>query len=148
MNDKTTYLDGLMNTALLPRGLAHEIPRLIRAAAPFVLRDLRIREERAGANDLAALVALLREKFLRGFAVFDPADDGFVESGGRGAGTAEAVIDTGDEEQASERGRLLLPAHALLDALVVIDGARGRDELVSQAVINDDLAAAITEASE
>src|SRR4051812_24127397 len=41
---------------------ASKILLLIRAAVPFVLRDLRISEKRAGADQFAVLVALFGEE--------------------------------------------------------------------------------------
>src|SRR6185503_6166047 len=109
-------------------------------------RDLGIRKERAGASDFPARVAFFRDEFFGGLAFLDPADDGLVKSGGRGAGAAEAVIDAGREEQARELRGLLLPTHLSLHSLVIIDAARGGNEFVRQSVVNDDLAAVVAEA--
>ena len=87
--------------------LLAEILFLVRAAASFVFCRLRVGKEWASADDFAIRVAFLGDEFVGGLAFFDPADDGFVESGGRGAGAAEAVIDAGREEQARELRRVL-----------------------------------------
>src|SRR5207302_2693129 len=80
-----------------------------------------------------------------GLGFFDPADDRFIEAGGLRAGAAEAVIDARNEEQAREFRRSFLAASALLDALVIINAARGGNEFVGQAVIDDEFAAVIAE---
>src|SRR5439155_21042007 len=54
-------------------------------------------------------------------------------------------IDARSQEQSRKLRRLLWSAHLLLHPLVVIDGAVRRDELVGQAVIDDELAAPVTE---
>src|SRR5687768_12811714 len=63
---------------------------LVRASASFVFRDLRIGEQRAGADDFAARVAFFGEEFVGGFAFFDPADESFNEAGGPRARSVEA----------------------------------------------------------
>src|SRR5687768_8133620 len=75
-------------------------------------------------------------------------DDGFVEMDGSGAGAAETVIDAGGEEEARELRGFFRTAHVLLKAFVVMDAAGGGDELVGEAVIDDDFAAAVAEAGE
>src|SRR5437762_4512639 len=60
----------------------------------------------------------------------------------------KAVIDARRQEQPSKLRRLFCSAHLLLNPFVVIDGAFCRDELVRQAVIDDDLAAPIAETRE
>ena len=80
-------------------------------------------------------------------AFLNPTYDCLHLSGGRLSGAMEPVIDTRRQEQARELRGLLCAAHLLLHPLVIIDGACCRDELIGQAVIDDDLAAPITETS-
>jgi hypothetical protein len=58
------------------------------------------------------------------------------------------VLGAGCEEQAGERVGLLRAARRLLYALVVVDGALREDELVGQAVPDEDLASVLLEPRE
>jgi hypothetical protein len=55
------------------------------------------------------------------------------------------VLGTGGEEQPREGVRRPGAAHGLLDTLVVVDRPLREDELVSQAMPDDDLPAALLE---
>src|SRR5262245_53017856 len=93
---------------LLPRRLADETPRFIRAAAAFVFGDLGEREQRPSADNFLMFVALFGNELVGSLSFLDPADDGFIEPNRSGPGAAEAMIDTRDKEQARERCGLLL----------------------------------------
>jgi hypothetical protein len=71
-----------------------------------------------------------------------------VAAVGAAPAPAETVIDARHEEQARELRRARGPAHPALDALVVDDRAFGGDELIGEAVRDEDLAAAVAEARE
>ena len=93
-------------------------------------------------------VPVLRHQLVRGRAFLDPADDRLHPADRRGAGAAEPVIDARREEQASKPPDLLPAAHPLQDTLVIIDGSIGRDELVGQAVRDDDLATPVAKSGQ
>src|SRR5437667_3288903 len=58
------------------------------------------------------------------------------------------MIDSGYEEQPRKFCRLRRAAHLFLHALVVVDRALVRDQLIRETVQDDDLAAAIAEGRE
>lgn len=128
-----SILSEIINVLLLGRP-AHEVRGGGEAADSQVFGDLREGEKRPRANDLARGIALLGHQLVWRLAFLDPAQDGVVKSDGRGSRTTKAVVHTGDQEQPRELRRLLWPAHLLLDPLVILDAAGGRDELVRQAV--------------
>ena len=100
------------------------------------------------SDEFAGGVAFFSEEFFGGLAFFDPGDDGFVEVDGCGAGATEAVVDAGGEKEAGEFGGGFWAGHVLLEAFVIMNAAGGGDELVREAVIDDDFSAAIAEAGE
>src|SRR6201999_4082333 len=136
---------------------ANEIGGIVCAAAAFVMGDLRVRAEWAGAGGRAFRVSALplcRDDFIRGNAFFNPALDGNrhvvfgvgLRAGDERAevaraGAAAAMLHAGHHIEAYERVGVMLP-HLRLHALEIIDRVDRRQRGIAPAVIKNQLAAA------
>lgn len=69
-------------------------------------------------------------------------------SGGSWAGAAETVIDSWGKKEPGELCRFIITAHGLNDAFIVVHGAFGWDELISEPMKDNDFASVIAESGE
>src|SRR5882757_249949 len=85
---------------------------------------------------------------LRCLAIFDPADEGIHQPGWARTRAYESMVNARHEKQPGELHRLSGSAHLLLNLPVIVYGALRGNELIGQAVIENQLAAAVTKVGE
>src|SRR5688572_2234372 len=89
-----------------------EVCGVIRAAAPLVAGNQRVRAERSGSDHSTCRITANRRERVRGLTVLDPAQQRVQEPARLWSGSAPAMTYAGSHVQTQELLGLLAAAHA------------------------------------